>query len=345
MKNIQISKNREPLRLKIHVCPVDDHLNSYCRAFQNRLNERQAPIGVIGGIDPIDLTNPAFVTESADADMLVVPVSIGLLDDDYIERRGGSERLADLRIAEEFAAGLVDHFPRMRTEKHRHVFFQFGDRVKALEGFSGGVIFKHSASRVSDSLAYPYRPFAEFRAEDLNVPILNTTLDVSFRGLRHGKYGSGLPVRESLLSSVADLSARGYSACIEFVEDLELEVREYNRGYIDQILGSRFVFCPRGFGLTSIRFFETLRLGRIPILLADDAKLPLESILPYDRCVIRVPERHISLTGQYIDEFIGRTTLSEASQTARECSHILQQSQNTEFLVRALTDFMEHANF
>jgi hypothetical protein len=40
--------------------------------------------------------------------------------------------------------------------------------------------------------------------------------------------------------------------------------------YIRQILESRFVLCPRGLGTSTIRLFEVMCLGRVPVILADE---------------------------------------------------------------------------
>ncbi|MEN9841279.1 MAG: hypothetical protein RL376_1079, partial [Verrucomicrobiota bacterium] len=56
-------------------------------------------------------------------------------------------------------------------------------------------------------------------------------------------------------------------------------------GYADDIARSRFVLCPRGNGLGSIRFFETLQAGRVPVLLSDRWVLPAGP--DWSACVVR----------------------------------------------------------
>jgi hypothetical protein len=43
------------------------------------------------------------------------------------------------------------------------------------------------------------------------------------------------------------------------------------------LIASDYVFCPRGFGNTSIRFFETLSAGRIPVTINTNTPLPVLS--------------------------------------------------------------------
>jgi hypothetical protein len=40
--------------------------------------------------------------------------------------------------------------------------------------------------------------------------------------------------------------------------------------YVKEILNSKFVLCPRGLSTVSIRLFETMELGRVPVILSDD---------------------------------------------------------------------------
>jgi hypothetical protein len=44
---------------------------------------------------------------------------------------------------------------------------------------------------------------------------------------------------------------------------------DYDRRYAELTKASRFVLCPRGLSPSSIRLFETMRMGRAPVILAD----------------------------------------------------------------------------
>lgn len=59
--------------------------------------------------------------------------------------------------------------------------------------------------------------------------------------------------------------------------------------YADMIQRSRFVLCPRGNGVGSIRLFEVLKAGRVPVILSDDYVLP-EGI-NWSSCAIRIREK------------------------------------------------------
>jgi len=52
----------------------------------------------------------------------------------------------------------------------------------------------------------------------------------------------------------------------------------------------KFSLCPRGGGLSSYRFFESMHCGAIPVLFADDAKLPFANLTDYAAFSLRLPE-------------------------------------------------------
>ncbi|MFL6590628.1 MAG: exostosin family protein [Chthoniobacterales bacterium] len=50
---------------------------------------------------------------------------------------------------------------------------------------------------------------------------------------------------------------------------------DYDRRYAEVTKASKFVLCPRGLSASSIRLFETMRMGRAPVILSDDWVPPL----------------------------------------------------------------------
>ena len=71
----------------------------------------------------------------------------------------------------------------------------------------------------------------------------------------------------------------------------------HRKTYVESIQKAVTVCCPRGAGLNSIRFFETLAMARIPILISDDAVLPLEDQIDYATLILRLPEVRIPEIG------------------------------------------------
>jgi hypothetical protein len=63
---------------------------------------------------------------------------------------------------------------------------------------------------------------------------------------------------------------------------------------------SRFVLCPRGRGTSSIRLYETMAAGRVPVIIADDWVAPLGPT--WDEFSIRWPEGRVKGLVETIEE-------------------------------------------
>jgi hypothetical protein len=61
--------------------------------------------------------------------------------------------------------------------------------------------------------------------------------------------------------------------------------------YADILRRSKFVLCPRGSGTSSFRLYETLRAGRVPVIISDQWMEPEGP--DWSRCSLRVRERNI----------------------------------------------------
>lgn len=71
----------------------------------------------------------------------------------------------------------------------------------------------------------------------------------------------------------------------------EEEKNAFFEQYDTLIQQSKFVLCPRGESCGSIRFFETMRAGRVPVLISDDYVLPQG--VDFDRFVVRVAQNSV----------------------------------------------------
>jgi len=65
----------------------------------------------------------------------------------------------------------------------------------------------------------------------------------------------------------------------------------FTRDYADAILKSRFVLCPAGLGPTSYRLFETMEMGRVPVILSDEWLPPIGP--DWESFSLRLPEDRV----------------------------------------------------
>jgi glycosyltransferase involved in cell wall biosynthesis len=67
---------------------------------------------------------------------------------------------------------------------------------------------------------------------------------------------------------------------------------DYAITYFDLLARSRFVLCPRGFGASSIRIFEAMSVGRVPVVISDEWQPP-PGISWADISIV-VPEKNVT---------------------------------------------------
>lgn len=66
---------------------------------------------------------------------------------------------------------------------------------------------------------------------------------------------------------------------------------EFRRSYVDDLVASRFVLCPRGHGTSSFRLQETLAAGRVPVVISDGWDPPTGP--PWNDVIVRCEERKV----------------------------------------------------
>ncbi|MBG29617.1 MAG: hypothetical protein CMI31_06400 [Opitutae bacterium] len=90
-------------------------------------------------------------------------------------------------------------------------------------------------------------------------------------------------------SPIVDVSGKVSEAWANY-ED-ETEKKKLIDSYISSILNSKFVLCPRGYNCSSIRLFESMKLGRAPVIISDEWTSPIGP--DWDSCSVRINERDI----------------------------------------------------
>ena len=69
----------------------------------------------------------------------------------------------------------------------------------------------------------------------------------------------------------------------------------------EQVLGrSKFALCPRGYAAASMRLFQALQAGTIPVILADSLVLPLGP--DWDKICIRIPESQLDRVPEILEQ-------------------------------------------
>jgi Exostosin family len=105
----------------------------------------------------------------------------------------------------------------------------------------------------------------------------------SFRGtdLSH-------PIRKKLFRC---FSTHPRARMVRTVTRFHSHSSEEKQEYVDDILSSSFVLCPRGWSPVTYRLFEVMELGRCPVIISDDW-VPIQGV-PWEQCCIVIKEGDI----------------------------------------------------
>lgn len=196
--------------------------------------------------------------------------------------------------------------------KKNNVFFDLSDSESISAAIELHTVFKVSASKDNGArgMFYPIKPWGD-------VPsIENSSYDVSFQGTLNTHL-----IRQNIPSAIENCKKIGlstyYKDTLDYFYNFAITERiQYSSEFSESILNSKFVLCPRGGGLSSHRLYEVLAAGRIPIIYSDRLVLPLEDSISWDSFSIRVPECDILDTHKYIDEFLAKNDIIQASKLA-----------------------------
>jgi hypothetical protein len=95
------------------------------------------------------------------------------------------------------------------------------------------------------------------------------------------------------------------SPCLDVEEaPRRLSSYHYSKSYFQLIRRSKFVLCPRGFGISSIRIFEAMSCGRVPVIISDQW-IPPPEISWKDFCVF-VPQKDVFLIPELLRDLTDR---------------------------------------
>jgi hypothetical protein len=94
----------------------------------------------------------------------------------------------------------------------------------------------------------------------------------------------------------------------------EHERQQLRHEYVDTIARSRFSLCPRGAASNSIRFWESLGAGAIPVVVpAEDLYLP--NIFDWSSCIVAIPGDQL----ERVEEILSKITPQQEAHMRESC--------------------------
>ncbi len=168
--------------------------------------------------------------------------------------------------------------------------------IPFLPGVYTGVDKRWASSRTRPGfyLGRTQNEFTTFTEADHDLPYL-----FSFMGSVRNS-----PVREKLATlrhprSFFQNTSGDFDRILQHKMDRR-ERLDYDRRYAELTKASKFVLCPRGVSASSIRLFETMRMGRAPVILSDDWVPPIGP--RWEEFAIQVREREFSTIPALLEE-------------------------------------------
>lgn len=240
------------------------------------------------------------ITAVDSADYIIVPISIKLPD--------GVETKEYDFIIDEF----LKHLKYFTSAPRKHLFFLVGDNAGSFSSLKNSLVFKAS-SMLFDKHSIPLYYTTPIAASDKLIS--DAKYDISFQGCKHLH-----PTREKVLNYFSETKIENTYL---FFTDMYFENFDpanqikFQSEWQRVLESSKFILCPRGRGISTIRLFESLFYGRIPIVYGDECKLPLEDLIDYNQILIKIPENEIVKSLDYINHFKKSRDLLECSKTAR----------------------------
>lgn len=107
--------------------------------------------------------------------------------------------------------------------------------------------------------------------------------------------------RNTLLSASPVQWRCGYM--VDGVIDPSGDPRQLRQTYLDDLEDSDYVLCVRGQGNYSLRLFETLAMGRIPVVLDTDVVLPFDDEIDWRSLVVWIPSGGERSIGERVAAF------------------------------------------
>lgn len=89
------------------------------------------------------------------------------------------------------------------------------------------------------------------------------------------------------------------------------ELKDNSNFYINNMNDSKISLCPRGTGPSTIRMWEAMAMGSVPMIISDSLKMPLSNKIDWKEAVIFVPESDILNIENYIPDSKKLVDMSE----------------------------------
>ena len=153
----------------------------------------------------------------------------------------------------------------------------------------------------------------------INIPLLTekqTPNFISRKKIKVGYLGRNThKIREELLKIYQHLD--GYELINYFGTSAS---KKDNKLFRKLTSKSIFTLCPRGYGPTSFRLYESINLGSIPIYISDDFILPFQDKIDWDKLALLIKLEDIDSIHKKVEKILYNNKHIEMLNYGKECN-------------------------
>jgi hypothetical protein len=233
-------------------------------------------------------------------------------------------------LAVHFFLRRLPHFQRF---ERKHVFFHCHDRGQPLCTEALLITDDPDRSNTDDPFidTLPHYPGNHVLAAAPHCDFDKIDLDTNFIGTMSHQ------VRYDLIQSV--MNEDGLNFLIRFPNttdwgcantsylhmDDPAKKRKLERLFLGAMQRSWTTLCPRGMGSSSIRFYETMCLGRIPVHVSDAYRLPFEDTIDYAEFCLFIPEADAGRAGPILRMWLAKRDRAKRIAMCRKARSVWEE--------------------
>jgi hypothetical protein len=173
---------------------------------------------------------------------------------------------------------------------------------------------------------------------------LGDRLKFAFKSIiRKGAFRDGRYFRRKMMNACTKsnlvvsnfIERKSYSGNLK---SIELDPLVARKEYVDNMNQSDFVLAPKGDGNYSLRFYEALSLGRVPVMIDTEALMPFSDILDYAQFSLLINMEDAAITDKRIADFYGTLSAGQFEEMQKKARDIfIDYLSMPSFLKKALT--------
>jgi len=117
---------------------------------------------------------------------------------------------------------------------------------------------------------------------------------------------------------------------------------DFRKNFVNNILESSYTVCVRGLRNTSIRFFETICCGRIPLFINTNCVLPFDFLIDWDNLIPWVDDKSLDKTDLVLANFHNNISDEDFIDLQKKMRALWQEYLSADGFFKNIRLFLEH---